>query len=171
MYALISTLPQRPEGSAIRNSCLFSDSYPSPTLVNLTDPVGCTVYSFICFYLLEPPVNPTQPPQSGPGVNTTHTCFHAFFVLLVHSLCFYEWWLSNMGSGHWHPPMNPRDADPQPWYPRKSLVSFPTLMARGSRTPGGRAAGLSAFGRLTGLVSCNDPRSYPSGATISSSQP
>ena len=31
-----------------------------------------------------PPVKQTQPPQSGPGVNTTHTCFHTFFALLVH---------------------------------------------------------------------------------------
>ena len=46
------------------------------------------------------PVNPTHPPQSGPGVNGTHTCFHSFCVSFVHLLCFYECRLSKMGSGH-----------------------------------------------------------------------
>ena len=78
-----------------------------------------------------PPVNPTQPPQSGPGGNITHTCFHTFFSLFVHLLCFYGWWLSKLGSGHWHPPMNTREMDPGPGIPGSHLVSSPASDGKG----------------------------------------
>ena len=37
-----------------------------------------------------PPINPTQPPQNGPGLNTTHTYFHMLFVLLFHIFVFMD---------------------------------------------------------------------------------
>ena len=98
----------------------------------------------------------TQPPQSGPGVNTTHTGFHTFFALFVHLLCFYGWWLSKLGSGHWHPPVNPRETDPGSGIPGSHLVSFPTsggkAEMRRQGTGGGGKAYLWVFGGHAGMA-------------------
>ena len=38
-----------------------------------------------------------------------------------------------MGSGHWHPPVNPREIDPGFGIPGNHLVSVPTPVGKGER--------------------------------------
>ena len=61
-----------------------------------------------------------------------------------------------MGSGHWHPPMNPRETDPGPGIPGSHLVSLPTSGGKGEMrrqgAGGGGTAHLHVVGGYLGVV-------------------
>ena len=66
-----------------------------------------------------------------------------------------------MGSGHWHPPMNPRETDPGPGISWCTLVSFPTSDDKGDLGVKGQVRGgeayLWVFGRLAVRTDMQQP--------------
>ena len=103
-----------------------------------------------------PPVNPTEPPRSGSG--WTPPLLFFIYCLFVHLHCFYGWWLRKLGSGHWHPPMNPRETDSGSGIPENHRYRSQYRLrgrdeASGDRWGGGAELRIWVPGRCTGIVS------------------